>query len=173
MARHPPIKSSHKRWNIKLGPCNQWCLSVVLISYLCKKNLGLNLLKKIVKIADNTKLTHKAAYNLEQDIIQQDLNKIFYSLMKWQLSFNLNVKQCIVIAWSLVKKFRYTLGWQALKDVVVEPDFGVLVLSDFRFSKYCVELPKKTNWIILRYNFIYGFIAQYFEYKSRYGNLII
>lgn len=58
------------------------------------------------------------------------------------------------------KNFVCILGDHVLEAVAVERDLGVLISSEFKFSKYWMKLDNQGNQTL-------GFTARNFKYKSR------
>ncbi|MCQ7056700.1 reverse transcriptase domain-containing protein, partial [Clostridioides difficile] len=130
---------------------------LLFLIYVNDIDTGLN--SAIAKFADDTKLGGSAVSEEECSTLQRDLNNIFIWSKTWGMNFNVEKCKVIHIGHNNIN-FPYTIDNRPLKVVSEEKDLGVIVSSDLKFHKQCVEQCKKANRIL-------GFIFRHFEYKSK------
>ena len=98
-----------------------------------------------------------AQKDIEQ--IKRDIDKLVEWSEDWQLSFNLDKCKVMHIG-SKNKEQRYVMNGKNLKAVLEEKDLGVIVTTDFKVGRQCVEAAKKGNRIL-------GMISRTFSCKSK------
>ena len=129
-----PVTSGVPQGSV-LGP-------VLFLVYI--NDLDNNLISKIGKFADDTKLC-KSINNLDDmKDLQNDLDSLHEWSVRWQMTFNTD--KCIVMhVGSNNPKNKYVLGNQELKSSDKEKDLGVLMDSSLKFSEQCKAAVKSAN----------------------------
>ena len=121
-------------------------------------DLDANLVSRVAKFADDTKLGINAA---DQDAVrglQRDLDRIGDWSNTWQMPFNHG--KCHVIhagAWN--PGTAYVLQGAPVTGVGEERDLGVLVTADLKFSAQCIAAEKKAQKLL-------GYIRRQFRYRN-------
>ena len=107
------------------------------------------------KFADDTKVIHPMKTPADQEILQNDINKLLKWAEDWQMAFN--ISKCAVIHFGNKNpKYAYHMGEMELKQSKEEKDLGVYITENMKFSKHCAEAVKKANKVIgmIKRNFI-------------------
>ena len=130
---------------------------LLFLIYVNDLDAGLN--SEIAKFADDTKLGGSALSVESCSTLQGDLNGIFQWSKTWGMKFNVDKCKVLHIGHNNIN-YQYTIDNRPMKVVFEEKDLGVIVTSDLKSHKQCVEQCKKANRIL-------GFIFRYFEFKSK------
>ena len=117
-----------------------------------------DLVCKISKFADDTKIGNKASTLLQRQQIQTDLNKLVEWADRWQMNFNINKCKVLHLG-NRNQKAQYNMNGIQLNAVDKEKDLGVIITSDLKPSLQCTEAVKKANKLV-------GLIGRSFEFKS-------
>ena len=89
-------------------------------------DLDSEIISKLSKFADDTKLCNLATSEVDRDRLRLDLSKIFEWSKEWQMLFN--VDKCSVL--HLGKNnpnFNYYMGSNEIKSVDKEKDLGIII----------------------------------------------
>ena len=115
------------------------------------------------KFADDTKIGRLIRSDSDVIALQEDLDRMNEWSNKWQMQFN--ASKCKVFRVDRGKPHnRYTLNREELVCSEYEKDLGVIVNSDLRLSKQCIEARNKANRVL-------GFIFR--SVKSRSPEVIL
>ena len=107
---------------------------VLFLIYI--NDLDNNLISKLSKFADDTKLCKSINSLDDMHSLQNDLDRLHEWSVKWQMTFN--VDKCVVMhVGSNNVNNSYVLGNQELKSSNKEKDVGVIMDSTFNFSDQC------------------------------------
>ena len=107
-------------------------------------DLDNNLISKLAKFADDTKLCKSINSLDDMHSLQNDLDRLHEWSVKWQMTFN--VDKCVVMhVGSNNVNNSYVLGNQELKSSNKEKDLGVIMDSTFKFSEQCNAAVKNAN----------------------------
>ena len=121
-------------------------------------DLESDLMSKVAKFADDTKLGGTASCVEDCNKIQKDLNKLSNWSQKWQMSFN--VEKCKVMhIGDTNPRFKYHIRSQDLSNVKQEKDLGVIISNNLKTSDQCTAASKKANKML-------GFITRNIDHKS-------
>ena len=122
-------------------------------------DLDFDVISKLGKFADDTKLGRGVVNEIEANILREDLNTIFQWSTDWQMLFNTD--KCTVIHMGKSnKEFEYKLGENVVKKSVQERDLGVLINHNGKFSEQCAIAVKKANTVL-------GMIKRNIVYKNK------
>ena len=122
-------------------------------------DLDVGLVSRVSKFADDTKIGINAANPEAIRQLQCDLGKIGEWSEKWQMPFN--VGKCTVLhAGRLNAEADYTLLGAPVRPTDVQKDLGVMITSDLKFSRQCLEAERRANKIL-------GYIKRQFRYRNR------
>ena len=110
-------------------------------------DLDVDIVSKLSKFADDTKLARGVGSDLEAKSLSDDLNKIYQWSVDWQMLFN--TEKCTVMHMgSDNKKREYLLGEKLLKKSKQESDLGVVMDSSRKPSLQCIKAVKNANVIL-------------------------
>ena len=130
---------------------------ILFIIYI--NDLDCNLVSKIKKFADDTKLCKRISCSEDVENLRKDLQRLDEWCSDWQMQFN--VEKCSVIHMGKRnEKNNYNLGNQKLKKSIKERDLGVIVDSGGKFSEQCSTAARNANTIL-------GMIRRCITYKSK------
>jgi hypothetical protein len=106
-----------------------------------------DIVSKISKFADDTKLCGQSGSEEDANILQQDLNRLSQWSVDWQMLFNTD--KCSVM--HIGKKgadHEFQLCGKGLKVTIEEKDLGVIMHNSLKPSRQCTEAAKKANRIL-------------------------
>ncbi len=122
-------------------------------------DLDCDIVSKLVKFADDTKLGSRADTPDNISNIQTDLNRIVNWANTWQMTFNSSKCKVLHIG-NANLNLEYKMGDIQLKTIVSQKDLGIVISSDLKISKHCIELEKKCNHLL-------GYIKCEFQYRNK------
>ena len=118
-----------------------------------------DMVAKISKFADDTKLGMNVAKEGNTARLQEDLRKIGEWSDTWQMPFNVNKCKVMHIGHRNPES-AYNLKGTPLESTASERDLGVTITSDLKFSKQCIEAEKKAQRML-------GYIKRQFGYRNK------
>ena len=118
-----------------------------------------DILAKISKFADDTKLGMNVAKDGNTAQLQDDLRRIGEWSDTWQMPFNVSKCKVMHIGHRNPQSV-YTLKGTALECTDTEKDLGVTITSDLKFSKQCIEAEKQAQRML-------GYIKRQFGYRNK------
>jgi len=122
-------------------------------------NIDTDIVSKLSKFADDTKLSKSVECEVERDILRSDLEKIHRWSEEWQMLFN--VDKCVVMhLGNSNKKFNYFMGDTEIKTVTKQRDLGITIRDSMKYSDQCSEAAKAANKIL-------GLIKRNIQYKNK------
>ena len=122
-------------------------------------DLDLDVVSKVGKFADDTKLCRGVTNDSDVDRLREDLGKIFQWSIDWQMLFN--VDKCTVVHMGKNnKKHEYKLGNSVLLKSVKERDLGVIINYNGKSSEQCISAVNKASQVL-------GMIKRNIVYKSK------
>ena len=131
---------------------------VLFLIYI--NDLDQDLVSKISKFADDTKLG-KAVSTLEDcQSLQKDLDSLHNWSLEWQMEFNADKCSIIHLGHNNLQ-YNYSLGDKDLNNSICERDLGVLVDSNLKFSEHCNSVIKQANSTL-------GLIKRTIKNKDKY-----
>lgn len=107
-------------------------------------DLDENLISKIGKFADDSKLKKTVDSDVEAQKLRQDLGNLETWASKWQMEFNVN-KCSVIHLGNHNANYEYSLNNTTLKTSDKERDLGVLVDKTLKFSEHCNVVAKSAN----------------------------
>jgi len=115
---------------------------VLFIIYI--NDLETDLLSKIGKFADDTKMSKCVNSLRDAEVLRDDLKKLYEWSRSWQMQFNKD--KCVVMHIGRKNnKFEYKLGDTVLTKSVQERDLGIIVDNRLKFSEQCNVAIKNAN----------------------------
>ncbi len=140
---HPP--------RLCLGP-------VVIIIYINDIDFGLNNL--ISKFVDNTKIDNTVFSEGDRRSLQEDLRKVSYWSVKWEILFNINKCQILQVRSRNIKN-DYEVRGVKIKGIHSIKDLCETVTYNLNFFQQCNESVLKASWMV-------GLIKRKFSSKNIY-----
>jgi len=117
------------------------------------------IVSKILKFADDTKIYHTVQSPNDIEILQPDLHRLVEWSKDWQMLFNTD--KCKVLHFGFNNPhIDYSMDGVKLQLVKEEKDLGVTVSADIKWEKQCIEAVKKANKML-------GLIKKNFQDKSK------
>jgi hypothetical protein len=115
---------------------------VLFIIYI--NDLETDLISKIGKFADDTKMSKCVNSLRDAEVLRDDLKKLYEWSRSWQMQFNKD--KCVVMHIGRKNnKFEYKLGDTVLTKSVQERDLGIIVDNRLKFSEQCNVAIKNAN----------------------------
>jgi ribonucleases P/MRP protein subunit RPP40 len=115
---------------------------VLFLVYI--NDLDLNLISKIGKFADDTKMCKSVKLAKDAEILQNDLDKLDEWSKKWQMEFNKDKCMVMHVGKSNCKTV-YKLGDTILKSSTQERDLGIIVDNSIKFTEQCNAAISNAN----------------------------
>lgn len=131
---------------------------VLFLIYI--NDLDEDLMSKIGKFADDTKMGKSVSSSEGVQKLQQDLVKLGNWAENWQMSFNTD-KCAVIHLGSENRKHQYSLGNSVLRESTKERDLGIIVDSSMKFSEQCNTAVKNANSTL-------GLIRRTIKFKSQH-----
>ena len=139
-----------------LGPC----LFVIYIN-----DIDDTVSSKILKFADDTKITASISSVEEQHILQTDLTRLMEWSEEWQMKFNVNKCKVMHLGYNN-PSYEYSMNDEVLIDTEEERDLGVTIHKSLKPSCHIAHCVKKANQML-------GMIRRSFHYKDRKTMLLL
>lgn len=116
---------------------------VLFVIYI--NDLDINIISKINKFADDTKLGKIINTMDDRKQLQVDLDNLFKWSNDWQMKFNVSKCSVLHLGTSKVSEINYKLGDEDLKIVSCERDLGVYIDNKLKFSEQVNHVVKEAN----------------------------
>jgi ribonuclease P/MRP protein subunit RPP40 len=105
-------------------------------------DLDEDLINKVSKFADDTKILGEVNNIAQIQDLRMDLDKLFSWANTWQMQFN--VTKCKIIHLGAKnKKESFSLGGNELIKTTEEKDLGVIITDNFKVARQCASAAKK------------------------------
>ena len=141
------INGSASPWRDVTSGVPQGSVLGPLLFIIYINDLDQGLLSRISKFADDTKVGINAKDVSEIKQGQDDLKKIGKWSQDWQMPFNLEKCKVMHVGQGNSKE-RYELLGKELKTCDEEKDLGVVITSDLKSSRQCIEAEKKAQKVL-------------------------
>lgn len=115
---------------------------VLFLIYI--NDIDSNLVSKLLKFADDSKMCKNVQKTNDFELLQQDLDRLHEWSKDWQMQFNTD-KCSVIHVGSGNSKHNYKLGDVVLRSSDSERDLGVIVDSSMKFSEQCNKAVKSAN----------------------------
>ena len=139
-----------------LGPC----LFVIYIN-----DIDDAVSSKILKFADNTKITASISSVEERNMLQTDLTRLMEWSEAWQMKFNVNKYKVMHYGFNN-QSYEYLMNGEVLIDTEEERDLGVTIHKSLKPSCHIAHCVKRANQML-------GMIRRSFQYKDRKTMLLL
>ena len=153
------INGSSSGWQKVTSGVPQGSVLGPLLFIIYINDLELGLVSKISKFADDTKMGINADSDAAIKQLQNDLEKIGEWSLKWQMPFNLEKCKVMHIGHKN-KNAKYELLGKEIQSCHEEKDLGVIITSNLKPSKQCIEVEKKAQKVL-------GYIKRQFTTRKK------
>ena len=153
------INGIYSDWNNVISGVPQGSVLGPLLFLIFINDLDENILCRLKKFADDTKLYREISSTNDCQTLQEDLDK----LIGWSEEFKMlfNVEKCSVMHLGRQNdKHAYSMGSSRLKSITLEKDLGVLFDNSIKFSNQCAVAVRNANRIL-------GLIRRNILHKSK------
>ena len=148
-----PVTSGVPQGSV-LGP-----LLFLIYIYIYINDLDINIVSKMSKFADDTKLFHRSRNPDDIMELQEDINKLVEWANKWKRSFNVDKCSVMRIGHNDMQS-NYNMSNQQLPTTDQQRDVGIIITKDLKWQKQTEKSCKMANRVL-------GFIASNFRYKNK------
>ena len=153
------INQSNSNWVPVTSGVPQCSVLVPLLFLIYINDLDTNIVGKISKFADDTKLCHRAGNPDDIMELQKDINKLVEWANKWQMNFN--VDKCSVMHTGHNNmQGNYNMSNQQLPTTDQQRDLGIIITKDLTWQKQTKKSRKTADRVL-------WFIASNFRYKTK------
>lgn len=153
------LNKEYSDWNDVISGVPQGSVLGPILFLIYINDLDENIVAKLGKFADDTKLCKGISNHQDANILKQDLDKIYTWSLEWQMLFN--VDKCTVIHMGKNNiQFHYKLGENIIQSSQKERDLGVIIDSTGKTSQQCSMAVKKANAVL-------GMIKRNIHFKSK------
>ncbi len=106
-----------------------------------------DLISKLTKFADDTKMGSRVDSKEHAIDIQNDLDKMVEWADRWQMKFNAAKCKVMHVGTSNTNS-SYTLGHHKLETTDTERDLGIIISNNLKTTKQWIEVEKKCNRLL-------------------------
>ena len=124
-----------------------------LLLFIYINDLDTNILIKMSKFADDTKLCNRAGNPDDITELQEDINEFVEWANTWRMSFNVHVDKCSVMHIEHNMQGDYYMSNQQLSKTDQQCYLGIIITKDLKLQKQTAKSCKTTNRAL-------GFIAR-------------
>jgi len=141
------VNGQFSSWEEVLSGVPQGSVLGPLLFLIFINDLDTDILSKLCKFADDTKIGRTVGTEQEVNILRRELNKLHTWAQDWQMAFN--VDKCVVVHFGNQNKHHeYEMGGCKLKESVLERDLGVMISSSGKVSEQCHIAATKANSVL-------------------------
>ena len=153
------INRTYSSWNDVISGVPQGSVLGPLLFLIYINDLDVDVVSKLAKFADDTKLCRGVAQDTDVETLRADLYNIFRWSIDWQMLFNTD--KCVVIHMGKNnQEAEYKLGSTSITKSKKERDLGVIIANTGKAAEQCTAAVKKANAIL-------GMIKRNIEFKSK------
>lgn len=153
------ISGVHSGWTAVTSGVPQGSVLGPLLFLIYINDLDTDLVSRVSKFADDTKLGINAADPASVEALRRDLVKIGDWSGRWQMPFNANKCHVLHVGGRNPREDYVLLG-TPVTVITQEVDLGVIITEDFRFSQQCIAAEKKASKIL-------GYVKRVFRYRNK------
>ena len=106
-----------------------------------------NIVSKMSKFADDTKLCHRARNSDEITKLQEDINKLVQWANEWQMNFNVDKCSVLHIGHNNVEG-NYNMSNQQLPTTDQQRDLRIIITKDLKWQKQTEKRGKTANRVL-------------------------
>ena len=153
------VNGTASNWSAVTSGVPQGSVLGPLLFIIYINDIDIGLLSKVSKFADDTKLGANVSSPEGVEQLQADLHKLGVWSEEWQMPFNLGKCKVMHIGHANPRSV-YSLLGSDIETTDLEKDLGVLISSDLKFSKQCIEVEKKAQRLL-------GYIKRQFQFRNK------
>ena len=153
------INGAASKWTLVTSGVPQGSMLGPLLFIIYVNDMDDDIVAKISKFADDTKLGMNVSSARNVEDLQQDLARLGEWSDRWQMPFNVGKCKVMHIGHKNPNA-NYVLNGRALESTVSEKDLGVVITNDLKFSRQCIEAEKKAQRIL-------GYVKRQFGFRNR------
>ena len=141
------LNGSASEWSMVCSGIPQGSVLGPLLFILYINDIDSDIVSRLSKFADDTKLFSEASSTEQALLLQQDLDNLYQWSQDWLMLFN--IKKCKVMHLGQNNMHvSYKLGGETLSTVDEEKDLGVIIQSDLKVSAQCLKAVKSSKRIL-------------------------
>lgn len=153
------LLNGHKSdWKQVLSGVPQGSVLGPLLFIIFVNEIDEGITSRIWKFADDIKLAGAVETDMDRELLQNDLNKIFHWTNTWQMT--LNVAKCKVLNVGSRNTSSFYFEEHGLQEVGEEKDLGIYVTKDLKSTKQ-TDIARKKSLKML------GLLNRNVQYKSK------
>lgn len=153
------LNGNYSEWQKVISGVPQGSVLGPILFLIYINDLDVNIISKLSKFADDTKLCRASNSDKDVETLQNDLQRIYQWSLDWQMLFNID--KCVVIhAGNNNKQYNYKMGDKEIRKSTKERDLGIIVESSGKVTEQCITAAKKANIAL-------GMIKRNINYKSK------
>jgi hypothetical protein len=138
------LNGCKSQWNDVKSGVPQGSILGPLLFVIYINDIDEEIVSKLYKFADDTKILGVTATPEDVEIVRSDLHQLFRWSEEWQMLFNIN--KCGVLHFGHNnKKYDYTINSDKIETRQDERDLGVIIDNSLKSSKQCVKAYKAAN----------------------------
>jgi len=128
------LNGSKSNWADVMSGVPQGSVLGPLLFVVFINDIDDNIVNKILKFADDTKLLGTVSTRAEVDVLRNDLHQLFSWSEEWQMLFNVAKCGVVHIGYNNPKE-NYTLGGIQINTLHEERDLGVIIDENLKCRK--------------------------------------
>ena len=141
------LNGSFSDWSDVCSGVPQGSVLGPLLFILFINDIDVDIINRLSKFADDTKLFGEASSAEQVLLLQQDLDNLFKWSEDWLMMFN--ISKCKVMHFGKNNMHaNYVLGGETLSTVNEEKDLGIIVQNDLKVSSQCIKAVKNSKRIL-------------------------
>ena len=153
------LNGCHSEWRQVKSGVPQGSILGPLLFAIFINDLEKDVVNKVLKFADDTKLIGKVGVTEEIELLRTDLKLLVKWSEEWQMLFN--VDKCNVMHFGYNNtEAKYKMDNMELESVDEERDLGVIIQNNLKFDKQCMKAANAANQVL-------GMIKRSFSFHDK------
>jgi len=153
------INGTSSSWTSVKSGVPQGSVLGPLLFIIYINDIDVGMVSRVAKFADDTKLGASVSNPDNIKTLKLDLIKIAEWSERWQMPFNLDKCKVMHIGHAN-QRANYSMLDHDIEKTNLEKDLGVLISSDLKSTKQCIEVEKKAQRLL-------GYIKRQFRYRNK------